>query len=109
MLPRLCEQVQESIPYRFTINVKESVNTFMPRAIPEERLSDLYAWDRLAFGQILAHQGYKTKDVLPNRVAKLTWDVDVRREVPATLRATKPKVWLVGSVVCEPGKAYKLK
>jgi len=60
---------------------------------------------RAAMGACFLGNMQKLKE---NQRAQTVWEIDIVTDVPAHLRPTKPKFWLMGSCTLENGKYYKL-
>jgi len=108
VLPFCFAQVSKDTAFRFVLTPADRadrINAFIPRALPEQ---EPYKCSYVQVGALLKQRGVGF-DKLPSVCAGIVWEIEVKSEVPRTLKPLKPKFWLLGKFVLEAGKAYLMK
>ncbi len=82
---------------------KNKINTFTPNALPDD--VDVHDIDSRVAGAIFAGE----YSALPTENASVVFETKIPNSNPPTLTPVKPKVWLMGNMTLEKGKAYMLK
>ena len=94
-------------PFRFDIEPDKVVHSFYPEALAEQmRISDT-DWQTFQRTQVgAAYIG--DFGSLPNITGSFLWEVEIDIAPPATIKALKPKLWLLGEATLAAGSVYQI-
>ena len=93
----------KEVTFRYTLTVEDNTTAFVPKELGDDAITSEYIKRAAIGGCFIGHLHQ-----LPNKHAKVTWEVQKSLAPPAMFNAVKPKLWLTDKVDLEKGYHYLL-